>query len=154
MGCLAFASLTAVIAIFSLATIGMDVSYMIPIFGKFYYCHIRKEIAFPPGPFTMGPTLGPIVNGICICWISFVTIVLCLPQVQPVNAGNMNYACLMAGGVILLSLIWYYLDAHKRYHGPQANITKQTVDQLAAEVETKPKSLSDSEGASSGEKRE
>jgi hypothetical protein len=65
---------------------------------------------FKPGPFYMGDGwLGKAANTICITWTLFVCIIFSMPTVLPVNAANMNYASLMAGGVVLLSLVWYFI---------------------------------------------
>ncbi|KAJ3228427.1 hypothetical protein HDU81_006169 [Chytriomyces hyalinus] len=113
---------TAVNAIFSLATIAMDWSYIIPFGYKLYYCHIVKTIEFVPGPFYMGPKLGPVINAIAIVWTLFVTAILGLPTYLPLTYQTMNYAVPITVGVMFLSIAWFLLDAKKWYKGPTGNI--------------------------------
>lgn len=40
------------------------------------------------------------------------------PASQPVMVDNMNYAPVMFGGVLVLSLLWYFLGARRVYTGP------------------------------------
>ncbi|KAJ3013133.1 UNVERIFIED_CONTAM: hypothetical protein HDU68_000861 [Siphonaria sp. JEL0065] len=135
MGLLNLASATAVNAIFSLATVAMDWSYAITIIYKIYYCHIKKTIQFTPGPFTMGPTLGFIVNVIAVVWTAFVSCILVLPNYLPLTVDTMNYSGPIAGAVMLLSMIWFYADAHNWYKGPLGNIEHPGEFVGGAEVE-------------------
>lgn len=50
--------------------------------------------------------------------------VLCFPSVkgQDLNDLNMNYTCLIYGGVMSLSLLWYAIDARKWFKGPRINV--------------------------------
>jgi hypothetical protein len=34
----------------------------------------------------------------------------------------MNYTCLIYGGVMFLSLVWYAIDARKWFKGPRINV--------------------------------
>ena len=38
------------------------------------------------------------------------------------NALNMNYACVVYGGVMLLAMTWYLVDARKWFKGPRVNV--------------------------------
>jgi hypothetical protein len=69
------------------------------------------------GPFNLGRFSVPL-NIISIIWICFFSIILCFPAVNPVDAQSMNYASLMIGGVLVLSLGFWFAVGHKRYTGP------------------------------------
>ncbi|KII90043.1 hypothetical protein PLICRDRAFT_40226 [Plicaturopsis crispa FD-325 SS-3] len=127
-GLLDLASPVAANAVFSLTAIALDLSYIIPIFLRRVFQH-HPEVTFKPGPFFMGDgLLGWAANTTCILWTLFVCVIFCLPTVLPVTAETMNYASLMAGGVVVLSGVWYAAGAHKHYHGPQSNLhTKQVL---------------------------
>ncbi|KAI8616553.1 amino acid/polyamine transporter I [Chytriomyces sp. MP71] len=113
---------TAVNAIFSLATVAMDWSYIIPIAYKVYYVHIRGTLAFQPGPFSMG-RWSPIVNTIAILWTVLVSAILILPTTYPVlTVSQMNFSAPITVGVMLLAIVWYVLDAKKWYKGPTGNL--------------------------------
>jgi hypothetical protein len=38
------------------------------------------------------------------------------------NTLNMNYTCLIYGGTMTLSLLWYAIDARKWFKGPKINV--------------------------------
>ncbi|KAI4127141.1 MAG: hypothetical protein LQ347_004725, partial [Umbilicaria vellea] len=41
---------------------------------------------------------------------------------KDLNALNMNYTCLIYGGVMSLTLLWYAVDARKWFKGPKINV--------------------------------
>ena len=94
------ASPVAANAIFSVATIALDLGYIIPIFCRRVY-HSHPDVMFKPGPFYMGDGwMGLLFNSISISWTLFVCVVLSIPTNLPVTKLNMNYAsvnsCLLA----------------------------------------------------------
>jgi hypothetical protein len=50
--------------------------------------------------------------------------VLCFPATKgkDLNNLNMNYTCLIYGGVMLLALLWYAIDARHWFKGPKINV--------------------------------
>lgn len=34
------------------------------------------------------------------------------------DVGSMNYSVVVTGGVIIFSIVWYYVRGRKEYHGP------------------------------------
>ncbi|KAJ6463398.1 APC amino acid permease [Mycena sanguinolenta] len=121
-GLLDLASPAAANAIFSLTAIALDLSYIIPIFLRRVFQN-HPEVMFKPGPFYMGPgLLGWAANIACISWTCFVCVIFSFPTVKPVTALDMNYASVITIGVMFLSLVWYFLDAHKHYKGPRSNL--------------------------------
>ncbi|KAK7055381.1 APC amino acid permease [Favolaschia claudopus] len=121
-GLLDLASPVAANAIFSLTAIALDLSYIIPIFLRRVYQN-HPEVMFKPGPFYMGPgLLGWTANVVCIVWTLFVCVIFSFPTVKPVDRLNMNYASVITVGVMFLSLLWYFLDAHRHYKGPKSDI--------------------------------
>jgi len=82
----------------------LDISYIIPIALRRVY-HRHPEVQFKPAPFYMGDGwLGWSVNVTCIVWTLFVSVVFALPTYLPVTKDNMNYAGVITGGIVLLSL--------------------------------------------------
>ncbi|KAF7324369.1 APC amino acid permease [Mycena sanguinolenta] len=136
-GLLDLASPAAANAIFSLTAIALDLSYIIPIFLRRVFQN-HPEVMFKPyvplrslaaylglhrGPFYMGPgLLGWAANIACISWTCFVCVIFSFPTLKPVTALNMNYASVITIGVMFLSLVWYFADAHKHYKGPRSNL--------------------------------
>ena len=86
------ASPAAANAIFSVATMALDLSYIIPIFCRRVY-HSHPDVMFKPGPFYIGDGwLGVMCNWICISWTLFVCVIFSIPTYLPVTKLNMNYA--------------------------------------------------------------
>ncbi|GAA5949496.1 hypothetical protein JCM21900_000239 [Sporobolomyces salmonicolor] len=132
MGLLVFASPVAVNAIFALAAMGMDTSYIIPIACKLLY-RDHPEVQYKPGPFDLGRGfLGWTINLIAIFWTSFVVIILALPTIRPVDAENMNYASAVTGGVMLLSLLYFFAGGRRRYTGPRNLVHDKVQEEQAA----------------------
>ncbi|KAF8824483.1 hypothetical protein HHX47_DHR8000366 [Lentinula edodes] len=126
-GLLDLASPIAANAIFALTAIALDLSYIIPIFLRRVFQN-HPDVMFKPGPFYMGGgMLGWAANWICICWTLFVCVIFSFPVTLPVTPETMNYASVITVGVMVFAFIWYILDGHRHYHGPQSNI-KQDVE--------------------------
>ncbi|KAK4051529.1 polyamine transporter tpo5 [Microbotryomycetes sp. JL201] len=132
MGLLAFASYVAVGAIFALCAMALDTSYIIPIACKLIF-RDHPEVQYRPGPFDLGRgLLGWAVPLIAIFWTSFVVIILALPTIVPVTKDNMNYASVVTGGVMIISLVWYYAGGRRHYKGPRNVLAEEHDAQIAA----------------------
>ncbi|GAA5839585.1 hypothetical protein JCM9279_005990 [Rhodotorula babjevae] len=118
LGCLSFASSVAVNAVFSLCAIALDTSYAVPIACKLIFRN-HPEVDFQPGPFKLPGALGTIIPAVAVAWTAFTVTILAFPETLPITAESMNYSTTLLGFVILSSLIWFALDAKKRYIGPR-----------------------------------
>ncbi|KAG9225370.1 hypothetical protein CCMSSC00406_0006243 [Pleurotus cornucopiae] len=103
----------------SIATIGLYISYGIPIALRVIY---RRD--FKKGPFHLGAFSLP-VSIAAVLWIIFISIAFILPQVNPVNSQTLNYAIVAVGIVIAYCMGFWFLSARKWFTGP--------VKQIAAE---------------------
>jgi len=103
----------------SIATIGLYISYGIPIALRVVY---RKR--FVRGPFHLGRYSYPIAI-IAVTWICFISIVFILPQLNPVNSQTFNYAIVAVGIVVTYCAGFWLLSARKWFSGP--------IKQIAAE---------------------
>ncbi|SCZ98393.1 BZ3500_MvSof-1268-A1-R1_Chr3-2g06340 [Microbotryum saponariae] len=131
---LSFASIVAVYAVFALCAMALDTSYVIPIALKMWF-RDHPEVNYKPGPFDLGR--GPlmyIINFVAIFWTTFVVIILALPTIMPVTAANMNYASAVTGGVMILSLIWYFAGGRKHYTGPR-NLIQEELERAHGTVD-------------------
>ncbi|KAJ7855017.1 amino acid permease [Mycena olivaceomarginata] len=136
-GLLDLASPAAANAIFSLTAIALDLSYIIPIFLRRVFEN-HPDVKFKPGPFYMGPgVLGWAANIACISWTLFVCVIFSFPTLKPVTALNMNYASVITVGVMFLSLVWYFLHAHKHYKGPTSNVREGKAPSQSSEDENR-----------------
>ncbi|KLO10358.1 APC amino acid permease [Schizopora paradoxa] len=119
LGLPSLGSSVAFAAATSIATIGLYVSYAIPIALRVVYRH-----AFVRGPFHLGPFSYPVALT-ATTWIAFISIAFILPQENPVNSQTLNYAIVAVGIVVSYSLGFWLISARKWFRGP--------VKQIAAE---------------------
>ncbi|KPV73166.1 uncharacterized protein RHOBADRAFT_48819 [Rhodotorula graminis WP1] len=131
MGLLVFASTIAVNAIFALAAMGMDSSYLFSIVACMIWRN-HPEVMFKPGPFHLGwGIVGWSVRIIAVFWTSFIVVLLALPQIMPVVSDNMNYASAVTGGVVLLSTGWFFIGGRKHYKGPRNVLAEEKTQKMA-----------------------
>jgi choline transport protein len=70
------------------------------------------------GPFRIPGILG-IINNLYAClYMIFVIFWSVWPPATPVDAESMNYSAVVTGGVILFSVVWYWIRGRKEYRGP------------------------------------
>ncbi|TVY46165.1 Choline transport protein, partial [Lachnellula cervina] len=72
-----------------------------------------------PGPYKMGHKVGYAVNIVSCLYIIVFVVIYCFPYSLPVTPVNMNYACLIAGGMSIFAAVWWFIKGGK-YVGPRA----------------------------------
>lgn len=70
------------------------------------------------GPFHLPGWIGILNNAYACCYMIFVIFWSVWPPDLPVDAENMNYSIVVTGGVIIFSIVWYFIRGRKEYHGP------------------------------------
>ncbi|KAJ3530862.1 hypothetical protein NM688_g7652 [Phlebia brevispora] len=105
----------------SIATIGLYISYGVPIALR--VIHAKR---FTRGPFHLGPFSIPI-GIISVCWIIFIAIAFILPTANPVNSQSLNYSIVAVGIVITYSVGFWVLSARKWFTGPIKQIESESV---------------------------
>jgi len=113
-------------AVTSIATIGLYISYGIPILLR-----LMKGKDFIPGRFHLGK-YSVFINIIACGWVALITIMFVLPPQYPVTVNNFNYASVAVGVVILISGGWWVTSARYWFKGPavlweKENKAKSTV---------------------------
>ncbi|OQO12849.1 hypothetical protein B0A48_02313 [Cryoendolithus antarcticus] len=105
----------------SIATIGLYISYGIPIMiGLIWHKNFVK------GPFNLGVLSRPIAAVACL-WIGFITIVFCLPSLNPVTSQTVNYSCVAVGIVGIFAMGSWFLWAHRWFTGPIRQIEAEAM---------------------------
>lgn len=100
----------------SIATIGLYISYGLPILiGLIYPSNFAK------GPFNLRALSRPIATVACL-YIAFITIVFCLPELNPVNSQTLNYTPVAVGIVALWAFGSWFLWARTWFTGPVRQI--------------------------------
>ena len=70
------------------------------------------------GPWHIPGILGIINNAYACVYMIFVIFWSVWPPVTPVDAATMNYSVVVTGGVIIFSIVWYWVRGRKEYRGP------------------------------------
>ena len=105
-------STVAFTAATSIATIGLYISYGLPILiGLIWPSNFNK------GPFNLRVASRPIAL-VAVLWIIFITIVFCLPTANPVDSQTLNYTPVAVGIVALWTFGSWFLWARKWFTGP------------------------------------
>jgi amino acid transporter len=83
----------------------------------------QGRITFAPTQLVWGPwhipgLLGIINNAYACVYMVFVIFWSVWPPATPVAADTMNYSVVVTGGVIILSIVWYWIRGRKEYRGP------------------------------------
>ncbi|CUM67419.1 uncharacterized protein PRCAT00005113001 [Priceomyces carsonii] len=118
IGLLCLIGTTASSALFTLYIAGNYFAWGTPTFLRLT---VGKH-KFQPGPFYLGKVLSPIVGWISTIFIIYTIVMVMLPTNNHPDKDTMNYTCVITPGVWILSLLYYFVYAHKIYHGPQKTV--------------------------------
>lgn len=82
-----------------------------------------QEIEAAQAPLIWGPWRVPgwlgILNNLYAClYMIFVIFWSVWPPATPVSASTLNYSIVVTGGVIILSMVWYFVRGRREYRGP------------------------------------
>ncbi|KAJ3111957.1 hypothetical protein HK100_002495 [Physocladia obscura] len=108
-------SSTAFTALTSIGTVGLYVSYSIPIFFRVY--HLKY---FNRGRWNVG-AFGPIIACVAVIWVAFVAVALLIPtsNPNPFVASLFNWAIVELGIVLMLLTVYWLLFARHWFKGPK-----------------------------------
>lgn len=109
LGCLYLGSSTAFNSMLGAAVTINNVAYLIPIATNM----LTGRGNMHKGAFHMG-RWGWIVNGITVGWLIFAIIFFSFPYTMPLTVQNMNYTCVVVGGLPLFILLWWVIGS-KQY---------------------------------------
>jgi len=121
LGLPSLGSSVAFAAATSIATIGLYISYAIPIALRV----VNREY-FVRGPFHLGAFSYPIALS-AVLWITFISIAFILPQINPVDSQTLNYAVVAVGIVVTYSLGFWLISARKWFTGPVKQIEAESM---------------------------
>ncbi|KAH8816794.1 amino acid or gaba permease [Xylogone sp. PMI_703] len=113
-------------AITATATIATNVSYLFPIIAR----QTVGRKAFEPAEWNLGKFSIPCAI-VSTVYVSFLVVVLVLPQVYPVTAQTLNYAPVMIGAISIISLAGWFLPfglgGRSWFKGPQKTISEEAL---------------------------
>ncbi|KAL1751502.1 amino acid permease-domain-containing protein [Schizophyllum commune] len=125
LGLISFAGSVAITAVFTMSVVCQYIGFTIPIVARWV-----GGTKFVPGPFSLGKLSLPI-STIAASYMTFMIVVFLFPADPAPEAPTMNYTVVVVGGVILLSLGYYYLPVYGGTHwftGPVATIENHGPD--------------------------
>ncbi|KAH9021102.1 amino acid/polyamine transporter I [Lactarius deliciosus] len=134
LGALVFAGTQAINAVFAISVTALYVAYSIPISARWIW---RKENGWTPGAFSLGAWSG-LCAFISVTWMMSMSIVFFFPTTEHTNAQEMNYTVVVLGGVLTLSLIWFYFPVYGGVHwfkGPVRTVEGHAPQKWATELE-------------------
>lgn len=118
LGLPSLGSSVAFSAAISIATIGLYISYGLPIFlGLINPEQFNKQ----KGPFNLKKLSRPVAL-IATLWICFITIIFCLPTTNPVTSQTLNYTAVAVGIVGFGALSSWLVWARTWFVGPVREI--------------------------------
>ncbi len=104
-------SVTAYLAVTSIATIGLYIAYALPILLRLG----AKD--FQTGPWHLGAWSKPI-GAIAVVWVVFISVLFMLPTSTPIMALSFNYTPVVVLGTFLIITIWWFAGARVWFKGP------------------------------------
>lgn len=111
IGCIYMGSTTAYNAMVVGCIIFLLLSYSVPVS---FLVFLKGRDNITHGPFWLGK-FGLVANIVLICWTTFGTIFYSFPSVQPVDAGNMNYVCVVFGVYFAYCIVYWKLRGKKKF---------------------------------------
>jgi amino acid transporter len=111
-------STVAFAAATSIATIGLYISYGIPILIGLLYPRLFNP---KKGPFNLGALSRPVALIGCL-WIAFITVIFCLPTANPVDSQSLNYTVVAVGIIAVFAVGAWLVWARKWFVGPVREI--------------------------------
>ncbi|TVT53718.1 amino acid permease [Amycolatopsis rhizosphaerae] len=121
-------SATAYAAVTSIATVGLYVAYVIPVFLR-----VRKGDAFERGPWHLGRWGRPI-GIVATVWVVLIFVLFMLPQASPVTVGNFNYTPVAFLVVLGGATLWWVLSARKWFTGPKVQGTAEELEAVEEDL--------------------
>ncbi|KAK1423101.1 hypothetical protein QVD17_18396 [Tagetes erecta] len=117
--CMALTSLGSIVAfqaMTSIAVIGLYIAYALPIFFRI----TLARNSFVPGPFTLGP-FSLVIGWIAVLWVVTISVLFSLPVAYPITDQTLNYTPVAVGGVFIIVVLYWILNARYWFKGPVTN---------------------------------
>lgn len=124
MGFLYLGSSAALSAFFGCFVTLTTLSYLGAILP--YLVTSRRHVVSSPGCFRMPRTVFvPVAALACLYIVTFV-VIFCFPYSQPVAAAaDMNFTCVIVGGIAVLMGVYWFARARRQYKGPEGELLRK-----------------------------
>lgn len=122
---------TVLVAILSVSTIALTVSYAMPILALV----IQGRDKLPPGPFRLG-RWGPLLNWISIVYCVITTIFFLFPGAPNPAPIDMNYAIAVFGVMLVIAVAFWFIRGGRTYLQTEDAIAQMVYAQHLENVES------------------
>jgi amino acid transporter len=120
-------SVTAYLAVTSIAVIGLYIAYALPIFLR------QFSTDFKAGPWHLGAWSRPI-GWIAVIWTILISVLFMWPTSIPITAAGFNYTPVVVLGVLLIVTIWWLVSARTWFKGPVVQGTEAELGAIERSV--------------------
>jgi amino acid transporter len=121
-------SATAYAAVTSIATVGLYVAYVIPVFLR-----VRRGDSFEKGPWNLG-RWGKPIGIVATAWVVVIFVLFMLPQAFPVTVDSFNYTPIAFLVVLGGAGLWWVLSARKWFTGPKVQGSAAELEAVEQEL--------------------
>ncbi len=122
-------SSVAYFAVTSIATIGLYVAYVSPVFLR-----LLRGRSFVPGPWHLGRWSRPI-GVIATVWGVIIFFLFMLPEVSPVTVTSFNYTPVVFAVVLGGATLWWFASARRWFKGPRVQGSAEELAHIERELE-------------------
>jgi amino acid transporter len=133
---LGLASTQGLTAVLSIAVIGFQLSYALPLLLRITTA--RAEFRAHPD-FDLGAASLP-VHCVAVAWLLFTSLILLWPTAWPVTPGTANYTVLVVAVVAALGAAYWVAEARRSFVGPR-ELAESAAAEAQAEASRKAESL-------------
>jgi amino acid permease (GABA permease) len=120
---------TAYAAVTSIATVGLYVAYVIPVFLR-----VLRGDSFEKGPWNLGRWGRPI-GIVASAWVVIIFVLFMLPTSSPVKLSTFNYTPVAFLVVLGGAAIWWFASARKWFKGPRVQGSAEEIAAVEHELE-------------------
>ncbi|MEV4604099.1 amino acid permease [Amycolatopsis sp. NPDC049253] len=121
-------SATAYAAVTSIATVGLYVAYVIPVFLR-----VRRGDSFEKGPWNLG-RWGKPIGIVATAWVVVIFVLFMLPQGSPVTVDSFNYTPIAFLIVLGGAALWWVVSARKWFTGPKVQGSAAELEAVEREL--------------------
>ncbi|MEO8972315.1 MAG: amino acid permease [Ktedonobacteraceae bacterium] len=120
-------SVTAYLAVTSIAVIGLYIAYALPIFLR------QFSTDFNPGPWHLGAWSRPI-GWIAVIWTIIISVLFMWPTSIPITPAGFNYTPVVVLGTFLIITVWWLVSARTWFKGPVVQGTEAELGDIERSV--------------------
>jgi choline transport protein len=137
-GCIFLGSSSAFNAIVSASVVALGLSYGIPV--AINVLRGRKMLPSTRA-FVLPEWFAWFANLLGIAYVILTTVLFVFPPELPVTGSNMNYCIVAFGIVLIISMIQWFVDGRKNFHGPKVELDDQILTAVDSPVNVRTASV-------------